>query len=72
MHKLNLITLSLLFILSVAAAAPISPERAMVERSSVGNNNDPGIKRGTINSGGGTPPVYKRGSVDNGGQPGFR
>jgi hypothetical protein len=48
MHKFNLIALSLLFILSVAAAAPTSPELAMVERSSGG----PGLR----------PPGYKRSS----------
>jgi hypothetical protein len=32
MHKFNLIVLSLLFILSVTAAAPVNPEQAVVKR----------------------------------------
>jgi hypothetical protein len=47
MHKFNLIALSLLFILSVAAAAPLSPELAMVKRSS-GSYNTPGDKRSGV------------------------
>jgi hypothetical protein len=34
MHKFNLIVLSLLFVLSVTAAAPEQPEQAMVKRKS--------------------------------------
>jgi hypothetical protein len=39
MHKFNLIVLSLLFILSVTAAAPVEPEQGIVKRDD-GSNGD--------------------------------
>jgi hypothetical protein len=65
MHKFNLITLFLLFILSVAAASPLSPELAMVKRSS-GRYITLDDKHSSVNDNG---PDYKCSRLNNPGPP---
>jgi hypothetical protein len=60
MHKFNLIALSLLFILSVAAAAPTPPELAIVERGSVNPSGQLGDKLSNTNP----TTAYKRSSTN--------